>query len=127
MRAGRGIVPSKPSPLFAESLMIMAAVRYCLGRQSYIVGACITWLDSNWHLLDNSTRKVIFNDIIEALHLNEAGSKYDTDDWKRFAQRVFLTFAPADQNFLKMSAARWPLDDDPLAELVIKRKNAKKK
>ena len=31
-----------------DQLMAMAAVRYCLGRSSYIVGACVEWVRENW-------------------------------------------------------------------------------
>ena len=30
-----------------DQLMAMAAHRYCLGRRSYIVGACIEWIQGH--------------------------------------------------------------------------------
>jgi hypothetical protein len=47
-------------------LMAIAAVRYCIGRQSYIVGDCVDWLIEAWPALQESTRKVIQRDIEQA-------------------------------------------------------------
>lgn len=47
---------------FGEMLAI-AAVRYCMGRRSYIVGVCIDWLNDIWDDLGEQTRNVILSDL----------------------------------------------------------------
>ena len=40
-------------------LMVLAAFRYCLGRQTYIVNACADWLIDVWPILTHQNRGVI--------------------------------------------------------------------
>jgi hypothetical protein len=71
-------------PQFYEELMVLAAFRYCLGRQSYIVSVCIKWLKVWWQSFEVNTKRVIIADTLIALQDNAAGSKYDFEDWKQF-------------------------------------------
>ena len=75
-------------------LMATAAVRYCLGRQSYIVGDCVDWLIGCWPSLSEGCRKVIARDISEAFakddEARECGDTYrplgmdiDRQQWER--------------------------------------------
>lgn len=48
-----------------DDLMAMAAVRYCLGRMSYIVSDCVEWLVFQWPHIKPECRKVIQRDIEE--------------------------------------------------------------
>jgi len=61
-------------------LMALAAVRYCLGRMSYIVGDCCDWLQVAWPSLQPSIRKIIARDIDEAFarddEARERGDQY---------------------------------------------------
>ena len=52
-------------------LMAIAAVRYCLGRQSYFVGDCVDWLEQAWATLTPETKVIIKRDIEEAFALDE--------------------------------------------------------
>jgi hypothetical protein len=74
--------------------MVMAAFRYCLGRQTYIVGACADWLIEIWPLLADNTRAVIKRDLeAEFLRDDQArereesykplGWDCDRKDWER--------------------------------------------
>lgn len=47
-------------------LMAVAAVRYCLGRSSYIVGDCVDWLIEQWPSIEEGARGTIRRDIEEA-------------------------------------------------------------
>jgi len=70
-----------------DQLMAMAAHRYCLGRQSYIVRSCIAWLRTHWDQIDSNMRNVILRDTIEALIEERAGDKsIDAPEWLSFAQ-----------------------------------------
>lgn len=75
-------------------LMVIAAVRYCTGRSTYIVGDCADWLIRLWPSLPEGTRTVIRRDIDEAFARDDAdraaGSEYkalghdwDRADWER--------------------------------------------
>lgn len=46
-----------------SSLMVIAAFRYCCGRQTYIVGACVDWLVENWAKFPQNVRDVIELDL----------------------------------------------------------------
>lgn len=77
-----------------HDLMVVAAVRYCLGRQTYIVGACASWLIDIWPLLSDKDRFVLRRDIEAEFERDDAararGEKYralgadcDRQDWER--------------------------------------------
>lgn len=66
-----------------DQLMAMAAVRYCLPRSSYIVGACCEWVRENWKAMTRETRNVILRDVHEALERGEVGHHMDRREWDR--------------------------------------------
>ena len=49
-----------------QQLMVIAAVRYCLGRSTYIVGDCADWLLQVWPALETSTQLIVKRDVEEA-------------------------------------------------------------
>ena len=61
-------------------IMALAAVRYSLGRMSYIVGDCCDWLRAAWPHLSKSIRTTIASDIDEAFarddDARERGDQY---------------------------------------------------
>jgi hypothetical protein len=74
--------------------MAVAAVRYCLGRKSYIVGDCKDWLIDQWLNISAKAQDVIRRDVEEAFEADDraraAGNQYkplgwdcDRDDWER--------------------------------------------
>ena len=74
--------------------MAIAAVRYCLGRQTYIVSDCRDWLIEQWPNIKPSARAVIQRDIEESFarddESREAGNSYrplgmdwDREDWEK--------------------------------------------
>lgn len=64
-----------------EGLMVMAAFRYCLGRRTYIVGACVDFLKANWQHLDHRTREVIERDLREEV-LRDDEARERQDDYR---------------------------------------------
>ena len=77
-----------------DSLMAIAAFRYCLGRQSYIVGDCCEWLTEQWPSLPSNVRAVIERDLREAIKRDDdaradgeqykpLGMDMDRKDWLR--------------------------------------------
>lgn len=95
-------------------LMVMAAHRYCLGRQSYIVGSCIEWLRAWWPEFLLGTKRVIIRDTVEALQDGCAGSEHDTAEWKNFATWAYLMMDEESQKWCKSAVAHrekdWPLN-----------------
>lgn len=99
-----------------DDLMTIAAVRYCLGRASYITSDCSEWLVQQWPNIRPSARVVIQRDIDEAFARDdvarEAGDDYKPLGWdcdRAAWQRVRELWAPNVGN--KGPAARpVPLD-----------------
>jgi hypothetical protein len=62
-------------------LMAIAAVRYCLGRMSYIVGDCVEWLEEQWPNLSSNARAVIKSDI-EAMFQRDDDARQRGEEYK---------------------------------------------
>ena len=86
-------------PWGRADLMVTAAVRYCLGRSSYIVGDCVDWLLANWERFEPGCRLVILRDISEAIQRDdearERGDQYlplgmdmDRREWERAIAQI---------------------------------------
>lgn len=112
-------LPHNPLHGTNGQLMVMAAHRYSLGRRSYIVGACIEWLEQWWGEFDENTRRVIMRDTVEALQDDLAGDACDFADWKAFAERIWTRddFTENSRAWVKNAVAyrkrEWPLRDSP--------------
>jgi len=101
-----------------DQLMAMAAFRYCLGRQTYMVGACLDWLNRTWTQFDRNTKRTIVRDIVAALMRGEAGHPtIDAPHWKSFAERAWEQLPHEDQTVILRSTAHiegdWPLGEKP--------------
>ena len=68
-----------------DHLMVIAATRYCLGRMTYVVGECASWLIKTWPLLSQQTQNIIKRDIEEAFARDdedrEAGRDFKALGW----------------------------------------------
>ena len=60
-----------------NDLMIVAAVRYCLGRRTYIVGACAEWMLRNWSKWPENVRQVLQRDIEEEFVRDDDARKHN--------------------------------------------------
>ena len=54
-----------------SQLMATAAVRYCLGRRTYIVSCCVEWLFVQWENFDEHTKALIKRDIEEEIERDD--------------------------------------------------------
>lgn len=70
-------------PWGPNDLMATAAVRYCLGRRTYIVNVCADWVVRNWENFQSQTKTAIRADVEELLAGNRAGDDCDRADWER--------------------------------------------
>ncbi|NDC96518.1 hypothetical protein EB118_07890 [bacterium] len=75
------------------SIMVMSALRYSLGRHTYVPGAVQDWISDNWDSLDSNTKTVIVRDVFEHIYdtnrINnlklEPMFEYDLQSWENFA------------------------------------------
>jgi len=65
----------KRDPWGTNGLMAVAAVRYCLGRMTYITHVCSEWLESEWHNLPSGARTGIQRDVEEAFREDDEARK----------------------------------------------------
>ena len=84
-----------PEKLYGrDHLMVIAAVRYCIGRMTYIVGDCADWIIANWNEWPKNTQEIIKRDLEEAFELDDRarseGRDYkklgwdcDRNEWER--------------------------------------------
>jgi len=67
-----------PEKLYGrDHLMVIAAVRYCIGRMSYIVSDCADWIIANWNDWPESTRNIIKRDREEAFKSDDEAREDD--------------------------------------------------
>jgi|688.fasta_scaffold223921_1 hypothetical protein len=60
-----------------NGLMIISAVRYCIGRRSYIVSDCVDWILANWTDWPENVKTIIQRDLE-----NEFERAAQNPDWK---------------------------------------------
>lgn len=84
-----------------DDLMAIAAVRYCLGRMTYITSDCSEWLVAQWPNIKPNARAVIQRDIDEAFarddEARESGDSYKPLGWdcdRAVWQKVRELWAP---------------------------------
>ena len=72
------------------SIMVTCALRYALGRMTYVPGAVQDWIKTYWDSLDSNTKFNILKDVYDHLH-EEYESKneplfcgYDLQEWEKF-------------------------------------------
>jgi hypothetical protein len=74
-------------------IMVTAALRYALGRHTYVPGAVQDWISLHWDSLVSNTKVVIVRDVFEHIY-DESKSKYalasgamaqyDLSTWEKF-------------------------------------------
>lgn len=79
-------------------ILVTAALRYALGRQSYVPDAVRTWIACNWTDLDEQTQHVVFTDVMDYLfYESKASDAYmkishiDRSAWRDFFSRLLLS------------------------------------
>lgn len=59
--------------------MAVCAVRYCLGRRTYVVSECCDWLRSNWSQFSERGRIAIRKEIEHAIKDDDAARERKND------------------------------------------------
>ena len=73
------------------AIIVTCALRYALGRMTYVPGAVQDWIKTYWDSLDSNTKFVIVRDVFDYLYHEyksnekEYFSGYDLKEWERFA------------------------------------------
>lgn len=92
---GQKLAKIKKKPSFNcdvnGGIMVTCALRYALGRMTYVPGAVQDWIRIYWDSLDSNTKFVIVRDVFDHIY-HEYESKeekyfdgYDIKEWERFA------------------------------------------
>lgn len=72
------------------SIMVVSALRYALGRMTYVPGAVQDWIKTYWDSLDNNTKYNILKDVFDHLHEESESTAetlfggYDLKEWEKF-------------------------------------------
>lgn len=84
--------------------IVLCAVRYCFGRQTYMPSLVIQYVKEHWGDLDQGVKDIIQRDVKEELAHEEKtsgwlGDKYDVQIWRDFLwwmnERMRLDKEPA--------------------------------
>jgi hypothetical protein len=75
-------------------IMVVSALRYALGRHTYVPGAVIDWISLHWDSLDSNTKTIIVRDVFEYLYRDysfkndaqfiDVAGDYDNKEWSNF-------------------------------------------
>jgi hypothetical protein len=73
-----------------SGLMVTAAVRYCIGRRSYIVSDCADWILANWGDWPENVKTIIQRDIeqefdrdVQNPNWKPIGDDCDKREWEK--------------------------------------------
>ena len=66
-----------------DALVLLAAFRYALGRQTYIVDYVVDFIVNNWDELEASDRNLIIKEILDAKDKGHIGQDCDWKSWQR--------------------------------------------
>lgn len=72
-------------------MILISAVRYAVGRRTYIVGEAVGWIEKRWANLSPACKRVLLRDLKEEIERNERmpgslGSDLDEAAWIRLHQ-----------------------------------------
>lgn len=73
-----------------KEITILCALRYALGRKTYVVSAVINTIINDWRYLSQNSQSVIMEEITEAIEKNLAGNEADITDWKRITSYLTI-------------------------------------
>ncbi|WP_433673877.1 hypothetical protein [Microbacterium gorillae] len=82
---------TNPSDIAVDPVILSSAVRYGLGRSSYIVHVIVTNVIAAWPNLTEGTREVIRRDVKDAVDAGRVGSDADRQEWVRLLAATELT------------------------------------
>ena len=72
--------------------MLLCAMRYCMGRQSYSVAVCTDYLKGHWQEIDPKTRATMRRDLADELEAASRGGAFLGANFYDREWRSLLTF-----------------------------------
>ena len=69
-----------------ESAVYLCALRYALGRRTYITSIISEQLIDKWESITETDRLLILAEINRAIYINEAGDDCDVENWNQVIQ-----------------------------------------
>lgn len=90
IKRGKRYVEANPYTELDASVLIIAGVRYTLGRSSYSPGCAMDFCRSNWQLLSRNSRHVIMRDVMDWLggEFGKCDMAYP-NEWREFLRWCF--------------------------------------
>lgn len=74
-----------------SGLMIIAAIRYCFGRRTYMPSTAIEWTKKNWAYISPGNKATIVRDVSEYISSGlSLGDDCDATDWRNFHEWLLL-------------------------------------
>lgn len=70
-----------------QDILLFCAFRYALGRRTYVVSTIIEIILENWDNIPVNRQEMFKSEIREAISKNNAGSKYDVEEWGKILKR----------------------------------------
>lgn len=97
-------------------IMVTCALRYALGRMTYVPGAVQDWIKTYWDDLDSNTKFVVVRDVFEYLYddFRTSGKMaspkpfggYDIKEWERFAIDRYWALSYDERKSIDMDLGR---------------------
>jgi hypothetical protein len=86
-------------------LMTIAAVRYCINKDGYLVGAAVRWLVDRWPDLQDYAKCTILQDIVVAFLESDATTDNPAQDsrWAWFANWAFTELSDTNKDWVRRS------------------------
>ncbi|MEI6286822.1 MAG: hypothetical protein WCP79_10010 [Bacillota bacterium] len=82
------IDPNNSPQATVEPLILLAALRYALGRKSYIVGAVADAIEQNLDVFNKFQLKKMHEEIAEELKDGGGGHSWDIETWQALMRRI---------------------------------------
>ena len=68
--------------------LVLANVRYAVGRSTHVVGTIVDLAIARWNSLSDRTRETILDEVAYALANGKAGMEMDERDWRRLVEHA---------------------------------------
>ena len=111
-----------------DQLMCTAAHRYCLGRQSYIVGSCQEWLHEHWLQFSSQTQSTMVRDTLEELIFAKNAKKqfthYSDSGWTHTARWMWFGLDLEQREWVRDSIAHKKITPETILGLDTKHGDA---
>ena len=77
-------IKTRPTSDDPFMLVLISAVRYCLGRRTYMPSTVTRWIMASVPQLPAETAKILLRDINDQRRQYDLGDKCDVETWERF-------------------------------------------